>query len=255
MTYQSLSLGRPRRPNEKSNPIPSRSGKDKSLKPYIATPHVFGRPPVLYARPDNRRSLTPDDRTGLILVKRPPMRTFLTALAFVIVVWFVAALAFSSNASAQETTVTFDATMAGPTTAATTMTPTTTNSTTPESRPSTSPSTSPSGSTDDSTYTSTTVYPTRGQGTSPSTTGANPIGPSTTASTVFQPAATTPINATTPYAGTTSVGYPSMSGGQLMSTGGFELRSVLIGTALSLMAGGSMLYAAYKARRRAGGRS
>ena len=187
--------------------------------------------------------------SGSAVEEPPRLRTSLTVLALILALWFVTGLAFSGKASAQETTVTFDATMAGPTTAATMVTPTATTSTTPVSQPteSTDASTGPSAGG------STEVYPTQ-QTTYQSTSGTDTLGPSTTGSTVYQPAATTPMSQTTPYAETTtSVGYPSMPDGQLMNTGGFGLRSVLIGAALSLIAGGSMLYTAFRARSNSGG--
>ena len=190
----------------------------------------------------------------LAVDKPPRLRTSLTVIALILVLWVVTGLGFSGKASAQETTVTFDATMDGPTTAATAVTPTATTSTTPASQPteSTDASTRPSAGG------STQVYPSQQQSTYQSTyqstSGTDKLGPSTTGSIVYQPAATAPMSPTAPYAETTtSVGYPSMPDGQLMSTGGFGVRSVLIGAALSLIAGGSMLYTAFRARNNSGG--
>ena len=188
--------------------------------------------------------------SGSAVDQPPRLRTSLTVLALILVLWVVTGLAFSGKASAQETTVTFDAPMAGPTTAATTVTPTATTSTTPVSQQTQSNDASTGPSADGSTE----VYPIQQQSTYQSTSGTDTLGPSTTGSTVYQPAATTPMSQTTPYAETTtSVGYPSMPNGQLMSTGGFGLRSVLIGAALSLIAGGSILYTAFRARSNSGG--
>ena len=202
--------------------------KEKKLKPQANTLQ------------DTTRSTTPGRWT------RPPVRTPLAALALSILAWVVLAGVVSGVASAQDTTVTFDATMAGPTTGVPAAGTSTGYST---------PAPAQTTVTSDSTDAYTTAYPPQTDGADSTMAEPQTVSPSTTATTVEQTPLTTPVATTTRYAGTTSVGYPALPNNQLMSTGGFALRPVIAGTALALIAGASLLYVAAKARRRPGGHS